>query len=269
MSSTPMALMPPPPFSRSSAIVRAGRPAAASSSSVSDRDGSPDRHRSLTACHPGQHRADLAERRRCPAGRPVGRRTASTKARRAAYCSSSTSSATDSTGVTQVSAAASSATQASRSWVAKAARKSARIFVLDVVVELVVHPLLAAEQPAQVGEELGFDGADGQPPTVGGPVGVVTGVPTGDDVVPVAHVGPGGQVLVHGQRGQPQHPVGDGHVEVDAGPVVAPPDEGGHHRHGRLHPAAGGVGDGGARHRWPAVGRRLGGGQVAARRPGS
>ena len=62
--------------------------------------------------------------------------------------------------------------------------------VLDLVVELVVDPLLAAEEPAQVGEELGLDGPDRQPPAVGRLVGVVAGVPAGDDVVARARPAP-------------------------------------------------------------------------------
>ena len=55
--------------------------------------------------------------------------------------------------------------------------------VLHVVVELVVRPALAVEQPAQVGVEVRLDGTHRHPPVVGAAVGVVAGVPTGEDVV--------------------------------------------------------------------------------------
>ena len=95
--------------------------------------------------------------------------------------------------------------------------------VLGLVVQLVGDPLLAAEQPAEVGEELGLDGTDGQPSAVGGLVRVVAGVPAGDDVVPGPDRCPGGQVLVDGQRGDPEHAVGDGHVEMATGPSCPAP----------------------------------------------
>ena len=135
--------------------------------------------------------------------------------------------------------------------------------VLDLVVELVVDPLLATEEPAQVGEEPVLDGPDGQPSAVGRRVAVVAGIATRDDVVTVPDAGPGGQVLVDGQRHEPQHAVGHGHVEVGAGPVPSATDEGGHDGHGRVHAPGGGVGDGGPGDGRPAVGPRLAGSQVA------
>ena len=262
MSSSPDGAHATTPLSRSSVICDLGEPRAPQQSVGVGPVRVPRHHRDARPCHAGEHRAHLTEPGRLGAARRAAV-TASTMAPRAVNCSSSTSSSTVRTGVTQVSAPASSATQASRPRVAKTARNSARIAVLGVVVQLVVYPLRATEQPAEVGEELGFDGPDGQPPTVGRLVGVVTGVAPGDDVLTRTHSLPGGQVLVDSQGGHPQDPVGDGDVEVGAGPVLAPSNDGGHHGQGGLQAPSGGVGDGGTRHRGPAVGPGPSGRQVA------
>ena len=136
--------------------------------------------------------------------------------------------------------------------------------VLAIVVQLMGHPFLAAEQTAEIGEEPRLDGSDGEPGPVGRPVGVVTGVAAGDHALAVTDGGSGGQVLVDGERGQPQHAVGDGHVEVGSGAVLSPADERGHDGHRRLHATARRVGNGRPGQGRAAVGTRLGAGQVAA-----
>ena len=99
-------------------------------------------------------------------------------------CGSSTSSGTDVDRATRrCRPGPSVATQSSRSRVANAARKSARISSCDVVVVLVLDPLLAAERAAQVGEELRLDRADREPLAVAAGVDVVTGVAAGEEVV--------------------------------------------------------------------------------------
>ena len=160
------------------------------------------------------------------------------------------------TGATQVSAPAELGHPLVAVRGAKAAPKSGADRVLDVVVVLVVDPLLAPERPAQVGEELALDGR--RPPAIcrrAAAVGVVAGVATGEHVVSRAGLGPGGQVLVDGQRHEPQDPVGHRHVEVGALAAARPG------RRARRTmasaaciPPAGRVGDGGPGHRRAAVG---------------
>ncbi len=135
--------------------------------------------------------------------------------------------------------------------------------VLGVVVVLAVGPLLAAERPAEVGEELGLDGRHRQPPSVGRPVGVVAGVAPGQHVVSGARLGPGGQVLVDGQGHEPQGPVGHGHVEEGALTGELTGEQRGRDGQCRVHAAGGRVGDGGAGDRRAPVGTGAAGGQVA------
>ena len=86
--------------------------------------------------------------------------------------------------------------------VANAAREVGADLVLHGVVGLVVEPLLAAERPAEVGEEVRLDRADREPLAVGAAVDVVAGVAAGEDVVAGAGHLAGGEVLVDVERHQ-------------------------------------------------------------------
>ena len=79
-----------------------------------------------------------------------------------------------------------------------------------------------------------------------------------------ARVAARGQLLVDGQRHEPQHAVGHRHVEVGALARRGPPGQRGGDGQRGLHAAGGGVGDGGAGQRRRAVGPRRAHGQVAA-----
>ena len=116
---------------------------------------------------------------------------------------------------------------------------------LCLLVVLGCGELGAAEGPAQVGEELGLDGPDGQPAPVGRGVGGVAGEATGEDVVPGPDVAPEGELLVDGQRHEPEHALGHGHVEVGPGTGGGPAGQSGGDGQGGLEATGGGVGDGG------------------------
>ena len=126
------------------------------------------------------------------------------------------------------------------------------------------HQLGAAQRPAQVGEELGLDGPDGQPAPVGRLIGAVAGVATREDVVPGPDVAAQGELLVDRQRHEPEHALGDRDVEV--GPLTGrgPAGQRGGDGQSGLEPTGRGVGDGGAGQRWRAPFARGAHGQEAA-----
>ena len=121
----------------------------------------------------------------------------------------STTSGIDATGATQVSAGPSVATQSSRSRVANAARRSARIASCAVVVGLVRDPLLAPERAAEVGPEPGLDRGDRRPAAVPALVHVVARVAAGEQAVAGAGYLAGREVLVDRERHQRDDTVGD------------------------------------------------------------
>ena len=209
--------------------------------------------------HAGQQRRQLAEARP-PSGAVAvdaprrGRRTAA----------SSATSATSSTGATQVSAPASSSTHSSRVRRGERRRRT-RPGSASWAASSTASDASSGQPSAGTGWRRTSPRWPPRPATSRRRlVGAVAGVPAGEDVVARADVGPGGQLLVDGQRRQPQHAVGDGHVEVGALARRRPAGQGGRDGQRRLHAAGGGVGDGGARQRRRAVRARRAHGQEAA-----
>ncbi len=128
-------------------------------------------------------------------------------------------------------------------------------------------PAASSWQPqrgTEVGEELGLDGADREPLVVAAPVRGVAGVATREDVVARSDVAAQGQLLVDGERHEPQHAVGDGDVEVGALPGGRPAGQRGGDGQRGVHAAGSGVGDGGTRKWRCAVGPGVAHGEEAA-----
>ena len=135
---------------------------------------------------------------------------------------------------------------------------------LGVVVQLARGQGGTPQGPAQVGEELRLDGPHRHPSAVPGPVGAVAGVAAGEDVVSRPGRRAQGQLLVDGQRHEPEHAVGHGDIEVGAVSRGGPSGQGGGDGQRGLHAPGGGVGDGGSRDRRRPFGPRRAHAQVPA-----